>query len=161
MRAQIAACAAIALAITPLSRPGPAGGAGMAHDRVVSADPAGPTPEVLDGEVRAVALVGRRVVVGGSFSRVRDGDSGTVLDRAGLFAFEPGTGAVARGFAPRLGGRVDVLAGAPGGVGVFVGGRFPLRLAKLDLDSGRRVAGFRASAVCWPAVSTASGPANP
>ena len=145
MRARIVACAAIALAAPPLSWPEAAGAAAVRHDRVVSDSPAGGTPEVLDGEVRAVALVGNRVVVGGSFSRVRDRSTGAVLDRAGLFAFEPGTGAVADGFAPRLGGRVDALAGAPDGEAVFVGGRFPLRLAKLDLGSGRRGAGFRAT----------------
>ncbi len=144
MRARIAACVVTALGALPLSSPGLAGAAGVHHDRLVSETPAEGTPAVLDGEVRAVALVGDRVVVGGSFNRVRDPRTGTVLERAGLFAFAPGTGAVVRGFAPRLGGRVDALAGAPGDGAVFAGGRFPLRLAKLDLDSGRRVTGFRA-----------------
>jgi hypothetical protein len=145
MRARIAAFAAIALASAALPRVGPAGAAGVRHDRVVSDAPAGGTPEVLDGEVRAIALVGKSVIVGGSFSRVRDPSGGAVLDRAGLFAFDPGTGAVAAGFAPRLGGRVDALAGAPGGGAVFVGGRFPARLTKLEVGSGERVAGFRAA----------------
>lgn len=145
MRAPFAVCVAFGLAVTSLSMPGPAGAAEVRHDRVVSEAPAGGTPEVLDGEVRAIALVGRQVVVGGSFSRVRDRSRGRVLDRAGLFAFEADTGVVAPGFAPRLGGRVDALAGAPGGEAVFAGGRFSLRLAKLDLESGRRVAGFRAT----------------
>jgi hypothetical protein len=145
MRAGIAACAVTALALSPLSVPHPAGAGGVRHDRMVADAPASGTPEVLDGEVRAVALVGNRIVVGGNFTQVRDRSSGAVLDRAGLFAFAPGTGAVEAGFAPGLGGRVDALAGTAGGEAVFVGGRFPLRLAKLDLDSGQRVAGFRAT----------------
>jgi hypothetical protein len=143
MRARIRLSAALVLALA-LAAPRPAAGAGVRHDRMVADAPAPGTPAVLDGEVRAIARVGKRVVVGGTFNRVRDPGSGAVLDRPGLFAFDADGGAVAQAFAPRLGGRVDTLAAAPGEGAVFAGGRFPSRLAKLDLESGRPVAAFRA-----------------
>ncbi|MGH8976067.1 MAG: PKD domain containing protein, partial [Acidimicrobiia bacterium] len=144
MGRRIPAVAGAFAVLAALAVPAPAAGAAVRHDRVVSDAPAPSTPAVLDGEVRAVARVGNRVVVGGTFDRVREAGTGAVLDRAGLFAFDPASGSVMRGFAPRLGGRVDALAGAPGGGAVFAGGRFPSRLAKLDMDSGRAEAGFRA-----------------
>ncbi|MGH9042862.1 MAG: hypothetical protein ACRDZ3_21830 [Acidimicrobiia bacterium] len=60
-------------------------------------DPVEGTPAVLDGEVRTIARAGRHVVVGGSFSQVRESRTGGVLDRAGLFAFDAATGNVVRG----------------------------------------------------------------
>lgn len=124
----------------------PARASGASHDRIVVPDPAGRTPHVLDGEVKAIARVGERIVVGGSFTRVREAGRDAVLARSHLFAFDPGTGVV-DAFAPPMDGRVEAVAAAPGGGAVFVGGRFDGLLAKLDLGSGRSVAGFGAKIV--------------
>lgn len=120
------------LALAPLTAlallvgaPGPATALGTAHPAVVSDDPVDTTPHVLDGAVRAVAVVGSRVYVGGSFSSVRDAGSGTTaVARTHLFAYDRATGRVVPGFAPRLDGPVETLAASPDGSSVVVGGRF-------------------------------------
>jgi len=144
MRAVALATIVVFAAPTPApGAPGPAPAA-AAHGAVVSADPTDWTPQVLDGEVKAIAQVGPRIVVGGSFSRVREVGASRTLVRHGLFAFDPATGAVDPRFVPVLDGGVEAVAAAPDGRSVFAGGRFRTRLAKLDLSSGDPVAGFRA-----------------
>src|SRR5207245_1659173 len=76
---------------------------------VVSANPADNTPDVLDGMVTAIVPLGNRMIVGGTFSQVQEVGAGKpVLSRHGLFAFDPGTGAVDPAFVPGL----DVTTGA-------------------------------------------------
>jgi hypothetical protein len=123
------------------------------HGPVVSANPVDWTPAVLDGLVDAVAQVGNRMVVGGSFTQVRQAGRSTALSRPYLFAFDARTGVIDPGFVPAPNGPVAALAAAPDGRSVFVGGRFSHiagrsagRLAKLDVATGRPVAGFRANA---------------
>jgi hypothetical protein len=48
---------------------GPASGVNLAHSVVVSADPANTTPNVLDGQVNAIAQVGGKMIVGGTSPR--------------------------------------------------------------------------------------------
>ena len=110
--------------------------------RLVSAVPAAGTPSVLDGEVRSVAQVGRTMVVGGSFTQVRDAGSTTILRRRGLFAFDAVTGRVSALFHPDPNRPVDVVRAGPAGT-VFVGGSFTTiggrgrqRVAKLAVANG-------------------------
>lgn len=120
----------------------------VAHSSVVSPDPVDWTPHVLDGIVNAFALVDGKVVVGGSFTRVRNADDRRVLRRHNLFAFDLATGKIDEAFAPVIGGTVYALAPGPAGT-VYVGGSFetvnhwPTRaLAMLGLADGRAVHGF-------------------
>jgi hypothetical protein len=131
----------------------PAGG--LPDGVVVSQNPVDWTPQVLDGRVDAIALTGDRVVVGGSFSRVRQAGSSTVLKRRNLFAFNAATGAVDPRFVPDPDNDVSAVVSAPDGRAVFVGGLFgriagrpASRLAKLDVADGRPTPGFRV-AVTW------------
>ena len=62
--------ALVAAGLLPLSVASQAEGLGYAHPAVVSADPVNTTPHVLDGTVRAIAAVGSRVYVGGTFTTV-------------------------------------------------------------------------------------------
>jgi hypothetical protein len=126
--------------------------AGGLPDRVVvSENPADWTPQVLDGRINAITRVGDRVVVGGSFSKVRQAGGSAVLTRKNLFAFDAHTGAIDQSFNPAPGGgAVNALVAAPSGDAVFVGGQFTgiagtaqAALAKLDVASGRLSAGFR------------------
>ncbi|MCW2880133.1 MAG: hypothetical protein JWQ95_4233 [Sphaerisporangium sp.] len=135
-----------ALAVLPCA---PASAGDVSHPHVVSADPVGTTPHVLDGIVNAFALVGGTVVVGGAFSEVREAGSSTSIERSGLFAFDLATGKVDRRFAPELDGPVNALAAGPGGSvyvgGAFIGARGTGRgLARLSLADGSPVPGFSA-----------------
>lgn len=91
------------------------------HVGVVAADPADHTPDVLDGHVNAFAQVGDTMVVGGSFTRVAQGD--VAYRRSNLFAFSLSTGRVLRAFAPRVDGEVFDLQAMPAGT-VMAGGAF-------------------------------------
>jgi hypothetical protein len=134
--------------------PGPAtavnSAAGGLPDRVVvSEDPAGWTPQVLDGRVDTITRVGDRVIAGGRFSKVRQAGSSEVLTRKNLFAFNARTGAIDRTFNPAPEGAVNALVAAPDG-DVFVGGQFrriagksQAVLARVDVASGRLSEGFR------------------
>ncbi|WP_027345395.1 WD40 repeat domain-containing protein [Hamadaea tsunoensis] len=116
----------------------------------ISADPVDWTPHILDGQVWAMALVGRTVVVGGDFAQVASADRRTRFDRDYLMAFSLDTGAV-QAFRPDVDGPVRTLAAGPDG-SVLVGGFFQhvngvaMRgLVRLDVATGRVSPGFRAS----------------
>lgn len=120
----------------------------VAHSRVVSADPIDSTPHVLDGIVNAITVIGRIVVVGGSFSEVSDPDRGTIHPRDNLFAYDLVTGRVLQDFAPSVGGPVHGLAAGDRGT-VYVGGEFEgidnraaRGLARVNLADGTLVPGF-------------------
>jgi hypothetical protein len=120
--------------------------ADLAQPAHVQSNPVDFTPHVLDGEVRALALVGETVVVGGDFTAVSDSSGRIQYPRSNVFAYELRTGRVL-GFAPRLDG--PVLALAPGANGsVYLGGTFRTvdgaaqrGLAQLSL-TGARVPSF-------------------
>ena len=131
---------------------------------VVSANPVDYTPHILDGTVRAIAVVGREVVVGGEFTRVTDSARRTTYTRRNLFAYDLTTGAV-QNFAPALNGPVYALAAGANGT-VYAGGTFTSAggaaqrgLAQFSVATGTRLAGFAAS-INWGDVRTlvAHGP---
>ncbi|GLW08856.1 hypothetical protein Misp01_39860 [Microtetraspora sp. NBRC 13810] len=140
--------AAITLAFSLAQAAGAVPAGVTPHAGVVSADPVDHTPHVLDGVVNAIALVGRTVVVGGSFGEVSEAPSGPVTPRDNLFAFDVVTGRVLPGFAPEVHGPVTALAAGPDGT-VFVGGDFvsvsgggSRALARLRVSDGAPVPGF-------------------
>ena len=61
---------------------------------IVSPDPVDWTPNVLDGRVRAIAQVGSRMVLGGTFTQVQNAGQSSTLTRNYLFAFDASTGTV-------------------------------------------------------------------
>ncbi|MCW2636004.1 MAG: domain containing protein [Blastococcus sp.] len=105
--------------------------AGVAHGAIVSVVPDARTPQVLDSsstvdeKVLDIAEVGNRIVVAGIFSQVRDvaANGGATFARRSVFAFDPVTGAVDRGFAPVLNGDVRTVLAGPDGT-VYLGGTF-------------------------------------
>jgi hypothetical protein len=117
---------------------------------VVSDDPVNNTPHVRNGTVYAIAEVGNRVVVGGSFTRVQKAGSSVTRTMPYLFAYNPTNGKIDRNFRPVLDGTVDTVAAAPGGNAVFVGGYFGTvngannrGITKLSLSDGSRVSEFK------------------
>jgi hypothetical protein len=125
-----------------------AGAAGYSQPAVVSANPVDTTPHVLNGSVLAIAAVGARVYVGGTFTTVVNAGTSAQLSRNYLFAFDRNTGRVITGFTPAVNGTVETIAPAPNGSSVIIGGRFTTvngasqrGLAMLDVN-GARVSTF-------------------
>lgn len=148
-----AAIVAAPLSVTPSSAVRTAAAAAaargsVAHSAVVSADPVDWTPHVLDGIVNALALVDGKIVVGGSFTKVRNAGDSRELPRNNLFAFDATTGKIDERFAPVVDGAVLALAPGPAGT-VYVGGSFHTvnhwptsSLTRLNLSDGRATYGF-------------------
>lgn len=142
------ACSVVA-GVTAASMPAPAVALGYPHAKVVSANPVDITPHVKNGTVLAVATVGDRVYVGGTFTTVVNAGSSTSLVRNYLFAFDRTTGRVLD-FAPAVNGPVDSIAAAPDGASILIGGRFtsvqgtPQRSLAMIAPDGTRVSSFTA-----------------
>jgi hypothetical protein len=139
-------------AFVPIAR---ASTAPLAGGSVVSADPADDTPQVIDGEVGAIARIGHTVVVGGDFTQVRNAGSSAIQTRPYLFAYDETTGKVISTFNPVLGptGKgVTSIVPAGDGQSVYLAGSFTTvngtvtgRVAELDITSGQLVPGFTAA----------------
>lgn len=152
---------ALAAAVALMGAPAPVGAAdGASHDVLVSTNPADRTPHVLDGEVKAVAEVGNKVIVGGKFTRVKKFSRPDVYTRVGIFAYDKVTGDIDLGFAPVLNGgagEVRALVAIPGTNHVIVGGTFQNvnggayvgGLVKLDATTGLPVSQFRGTTNGW------------
>lgn len=153
--------AAGALAVGILAGPGavtPAhaadtGNAAPQPGRIVSADPVSFTPHVMDGAVHSMTQVGNLVVVGGTFTRVRNAGSTVDIPRQNVFAFRADTGQVSTTFAPNPNGLVYTVQPAADGTSVYLGGAFDhatsggtsvavSRLYKASTLTGDRVAQF-------------------
>ena len=139
----VALCAAVLLGMFAV----PAGAVNVAHDQVVSADPADWTPWVNNGRVYALVQIGTTMYVGGTFTQVQAPNAST-YPRRYLFAFDLTTGAVSKSFKPALDGEVNTLA--TDGTSLFVGGAFTTvngasRRGLVALDAnGAVVPGFAA-----------------
>ncbi|HEY3686760.1 MAG TPA: delta-60 repeat domain-containing protein [Streptosporangiaceae bacterium] len=125
---------------------GGAASADTAQPTVVSANPVDFTPNIKDGTVRGVAVIGDKVIVGGSFTTVIK--KNVSYTRRSLLAFDRTTGAIDPDFVPDIDGEVYQLAPGPGHT-VFVGGTFTHvngavqgGITQLSTDDGSQVASF-------------------
>jgi len=117
---------------------------------VASDDPIDTTPHVLDGRVYAIVRAGDRVIVGGTFTTVRNAvNPRTQYTRRNLFAYSHSTGRVDTSFVPDINGEVNSLVLSQDGRWVFVGGRFTSvngvaqrGVTKLAVDTGARNTSF-------------------
>ena len=121
-----------------------------------SAVPGNVTPRVLDGQVRAIVRVGDTIIVGGSFTKVREAPANSPeLLRSGVFAFNANTGAISTAFNPALLAKVDekpaidTLTVNAAGDAVYMGGNFrtingagPARLQAIKLSDGTKLSSF-------------------
>lgn len=118
---------------------------------VVSADPVNVTPFILNGRGEALAKIGNRIYVGGSFTQLKNWQgSAPIQTRNYLFAYNATTGQVDTGFNPVINATVMTLASAPDGSGLYVGGQFSTvnglaraGLVKLDPATGATIAAFK------------------
>jgi hypothetical protein len=149
--------AALAALLLVTSVPGPAA---LAADtdapagRLVSEVAAPNTPHVLDGRVYSVVQVGGTIVLGGTFTRVRNEGETTELVRNGLVAFDATTGRISTTFAPNPNGGVRVVLPSGDGTSVYVGGSFTSiagaarqRVARVRVSDGALVTTFNAGGV--------------
>lgn len=122
---------------------------------IVSDDPSGFTPDVLDGSVKSIIQVGDRIIASGDFTQVREkGANRPTLSRTRVFSFDATTGRIDPSFAPVVDEEVSVAVAAPDGRSVFLGGKFKTvngvvmrRLARVNLADGSLVSGFRNASI--------------
>lgn len=130
---------------------GPARAVNASQSTIVSAVPADNTPDVLDGQVSSIAVVGSRVVIGGTFTHVQNPGHGTIYARTGIASFDLVTGDMDPAFAPALNGAVEVVTAGTDGASVVVGGHFTTvngtawrGIAKLRLANGSQDTAYAA-----------------
>jgi hypothetical protein len=127
---------------------GTADAAQTAQNRIVSAGPAAYTPHVLDGQVDSIAQVGGLIVLGGTFTRVRNASGSTQYVRQHVLAFNASNGALTS-FNPPTDGEVTKVLSAGDGKTVYIGGNFKTvrgyarpGLARVRLSDGALIGGF-------------------
>ncbi len=139
--------AALVLALAPAAA---LADQGAVQASVVSANPSDVTPFITNGRADALAKIGNRIYVGGSFTTMKNWQgSAQVQTRPYLFAYNATTGQIDTGFNPVLNAPVMALAAAPDGT-LVVGGQFSTvngvtrtGLVKLDAATGSTVAAFK------------------
>ncbi len=117
--------------------------------RIVSDDPAGFTPNILNGSTYSIVQVGNMVIVGGSFTQVRNANSSTTLTRNHVFAFDANTGQVSTTFNPGTNGTVYKVQQTGEANTVYLGGNFSSaaggsnrNLLKVNVSNGQKVTSF-------------------
>jgi hypothetical protein len=132
--------------------------ADLRQNDIVSADPVDFTPNVLDGTVWSLAVVGDTVIVGGSFTKVTDSKRQQTIARKNIFAYGLRDGQI-RSFAPDVDGAVYALAAGSDGT-VYAGGSFKTvngteqrGVTRLAVGNGQRLPGFDAK-INWGDVRT-------
>jgi hypothetical protein len=143
------------LAVVAPANAGTTGNSSPHPGRIVSDNPSGFTPNVMDGQVETLAQVGNMIIVGGTFTTVRNAGSSTNITRRNVFAFNATTGQVSTSFAPNPNSTVYKALPAADGTSVYLGGNFTSitsggtnvsvsRLTRLTVATGTRVTGFSA-----------------
>jgi hypothetical protein len=123
------------------------------QDVVVSPTPDAKQPRVMDGRIYSIVNAGPKVLVGGTFSRIRDGAFETPeVVQPRLFRFDSDTGLIDQSFHPHINGDVEAVTYANGGSSILIAGDFTrvngrraFRIAKLRLN-GTLDPSFKASA---------------
>jgi len=115
--------------------------------QIVGDNPANWTPNVLDGQVNAIAEVGNRIIIGGTFTQVDDGIA--TYNRTSIAAFNKETGDVDTSFNPTLDGTLEAIIPAADGSSVYISGNFNTvngtterKVARINVATGALVGGF-------------------
>lgn len=116
------------------------------HPSVVPAT----TPNILDGRTYAIAEMGRKVYVGGSFTTAQNPGTSAVVPTPYLLKYDRLTGQLDTAFAPGLDSSVTAVVPSPDGSALFVSGSFKTagttkvrNLIKIDASSGALFPGFK------------------
>jgi PKD repeat protein len=120
------------------------------QDRIVNADPANFTPNVLDGSVESIQQVGNSILIGGDFHQIQASTGGPILTRNNLAAFDATTGAISTTFVPNPDGEVTTIIPAGDGSTVYIGGYFnnvsgagSPSTARINATTGARITAFQ------------------
>jgi PKD repeat protein len=139
-----------ATALTLVSAGGRPALAQPAHHQLIPSAVPATTPHILDGRTLAIAEVGSRVFVGGTFTTTQNPGTSAQLATPYLFAYDRSTGVVDPAFLPALDGSVNALVPSPDGTALYVAGTFKLagttrvrNLIKIDTTTGALVTAFR------------------
>lgn len=140
----------VATALTLITGGGPPAQAQPAHHRLIPSAVPASTPNILDGRTLAIAEVGRRVFVGGTFTLTQNPGTSAQLATPYLFAYDRLTGIVDPGFLPALDGSVNALVPSADGSALYVAGTFKLagttkvrNIIKVDATTGALVTAFK------------------
>ena len=113
---------------------------------LVSATPIASTPNVLDGEVEAIARIGHTVILGGNFTQVQNHGQSAILNRNDLFTYDETTGKISHTFLPAIGpvgtpsprsSRPATAPRVPGGPFTTINGTKTGRIARIDVTTGQ------------------------
>jgi hypothetical protein len=126
--------------------------------KIVGVKPTSTTPGVMDGTVETFAQVGNLIIVGGTFTIVRNPGSTTDISRRNAFAFDATTGQVSTTFVPNPDGTVIKALPAADGTSVYLGGAFnnitsggvttaASRLVKVTVSNGVKISTFNPGTV--------------
>ncbi|QNE21465.1 PKD domain-containing protein [Kribbella qitaiheensis] len=107
-------------AVTTAKLPGPG------HNRIVPDIPRTNMPQIDDGEIWDIEIVGNRVYVAGGFTSIRNTTGTTTsIPQANLAAYDLATGLVDTSFRPTFGGGgVESVEASPDGTKLYVAGSF-------------------------------------
>ena len=120
----------------------------------MSPTPEAKHPRIMDGRVYSIDSDGPDVLVGGTFTRIRNNgaDPADDVTQPRLFRFDSDTGKIDQAFRPTINGDVEAVTYADGGSSILIAGDFTRvngrtveRIAKLRLDGSLNTS-FKASA---------------
>ena len=120
------------------------------HTRLVPEQPRNNTPNIPNGEIWDIEVVGSRVFIAGTFTSLTNttGNRATVNQRY-LASYNINTGLIDASFRPTFDGGVTAVEASPDGTKLFVAGTFNTvngttrrKVASLNLTTGAPVASF-------------------
>jgi hypothetical protein len=127
----------------------PGANAGPNHATLVAAAPSTLTPNISDGDVDAIYDAGTTVLVGGTFTAVRNRGYDTDIPRRYLLSFDKATGVVESGFSPAVNGEITTIVAGPTAGTAYIAGTFSTvngvtrkKLALINTSTGALVTSF-------------------
>ncbi|QYJ04851.1 PKD domain-containing protein [Nocardioides panacisoli] len=114
------------------------------HEQLVPTSPRTDQPEITDGEIWDIEVVGNWVYVAGSFTEIQQPGNGPVIEQPELVRYRWDTGEVDTDFRPTFtNGHVNAVEATPDGSKLFIGGDFGTvdglsrkAIARIDPETG-------------------------
>ncbi|PGH45781.1 hypothetical protein COO58_16100 [Micromonospora sp. WMMA1996] len=120
--------------------------------RLVPSTPRTDTPQITNGEITDIEVIGNRVFIAGTFTSIAN-VGGTAIAQKSLASYNLDTGKVDTGFRPTIDGAVAAVEASPDGSSLYITGSFNTingvtkrKIARLNPTTGAPVAAFTANA---------------